>query len=299
MRYQALLIANPKAKRFSEKRLLKALGILSANGFDVEVKKTSFKGEAEVLSRELSRDYNIIIAAGGDGTFNEVINGLALTEKKMAILPMGTTNVLAKELDIEEDVEGAVMRIINGKERLLSVGSITLQSPPIGSTSSQCISRYFCLMVGIGFDGEAVYGCNETLKRFLGKGAYILSGLKTLLRYAPEPLTFNFDSMAKKGYSAIIGKASKYGGDFKITPDASLFKPDLYIFLMHNRKRMDILRYFLAIISGRHRSLKDITYSRAKEINIEGSAKVQIDGDFIGHTPATIKVIPDAIRMVF
>lgn len=291
MRYQALLIANPKAKRFSEKRLLKALGILSANGFDVEVKKTSFKGEAEVLSRELSHDYNIIIAAGGDGTFNEVINGLALTEKKMAILPMGTTNVLAKELDIEEDVEGAVMRIINGKERLLSVGSITLQSPPI--------SRYFCLMAGIGFDGEAVYGCNETLKRFLGKGAYILSGLKTLLRYAPEPLTFNFDSMAKKGYSAIIGKASKYGGDFKITPDASLFKTDLYMFLMHNRKRMDILRYFLAIISGRHRSLKDITYSRAKEIDIEGRAKVQIDGDFIGYTPATIKVIPDAIRMVF
>lgn len=291
MRYKALLIANPKAKRFSERGLSKAVDILSTKGFDVEVKETSFKGEAEILARDLSHDYNIIIAAGGDGTFNEVINGLALTETKMAILPMGTTNVLAKELNIEEDVDGAIMRIINGREHVLSIGSITLQSPSI--------SRYFCLMAGIGFDGEAVYGCNETLKKFLGKGAYILSGLKILLRYAPEPLTFNFDSMVKKGYSAIIGKASKYGGHFKITPDANLFKPDLYIFLMHNRKRMDILRYFLAIILGRHRSLKDITYSRAKEINIEGRAKVQIDGDFIGHTPATIRVIPDAIRMVF
>lgn len=303
MRYHALLIANPKAKRFSEKRLLKALSILTANGFDVEVKKTSFKGEAEILAREFAHNKNFpplhpftpihryIIAAGGDGTFNEVINGLALTETKMGILPMGTTNVLAKELGIEEDTEGAITRIIKGREHVLSLGLITLQSPPI--------SRYFCLMAGVGFDAEAVYGCNDALKRFLGKGAYILSGLKTLFRFAPEPLTFSFNSLSVKGYSAIIGKASKYGGHFKITPDASLFNPDLYIYLMHCRKRIDILRYSLAIMSGKHLKLRDITYSRAEEITIDGRAKVQIDGDFIGYTPATIRVISDALRIVF
>lgn len=301
MKRRALLIANPEAKRFSEKRLLNALSILSANGFDVEVKMTSFKGEAEILAREFAHNKNFllqpsplhryIIVAGGDGTFNEVINGLAFTETKMGILPMGTTNVLARELGIEEDIRGATMRFINGIEHILSIGLITLQSPPV--------SRYFCLMAGIGFDGEAVYGCNETLKRFLGKGAYILSGLKTLVRFAPRPLTFNFDSMAKTGYSAIIGKASRYGGDFKITPHASLFNPDLYIYLMHSGRRRDILRYVSAIISGKHLKHMDTTYSRVKEITIEGMAKVQIDGDFIGHTPATIRVIPDALRMVF
>lgn len=291
MRYQALLIANPKAKRFSEKRLMKALGILSMNGFDVELKMTSFKGEAESLAKYFSHNKNFIIAAGGDGTFNEVVNGIALTGTKMGILPMGTTNVLAKELGIEEDIEGATMRIINGREHILSIGLITLKSPPI--------SRYFCLMAGIGFDAVAVYECNETLKRFLGKGAYILSGLKTLLRFAPDPLSFSFNSLSVKGYSAIIGKASKYGGHFKITPDASLFNPQLYIYLMQGRKRIDILRYFSAILAGRHLRLKDTTYSRAEEIAIEGEASVQIDGDFIGHTPANIKVIPDALRMVF
>ncbi len=291
MRYTAV-IANPKAKRFSEKRLKNAIRILSKNGFDVEIKMTSFKGEAEAIAGDLSKKgCPLIIAAGGDGTFNEVINGIALTGTRMGILPMGTTNVLAKELGIDEDIEVAVRGIINGVEHMLSIGLISLQSPPL--------QRYFCLMAGIGFDGEAVFECNNTLKRFLGKGAYILSALKTLIRFSPEPLNFSFDSQSLTGFSAIISKASKYGGHFRVTPDASLFKKDLYIYLMHGKKRFDILRYVSAIILGRHLRLSDITISRAEEIVIEGRAKVQIDGDYIGHTPALIRVIPDAIRMVY
>lgn len=292
MRSPALLIANPVAKRFSEKRIKKAIDLLSANGIDVDLRMTSFKGEAETLARNLSGyGYSVIIAAGGDGTFNEVINGLALKGVPLAILPMGTTNVLAKELEIEEDTQGAIMRIINGREHTLSLGLINLQSPPL--------SRYFCLMAGIGFDGEAVWGCNDRLKRPLGKGAYILSGLKTLLRFCPEPLTFSFDSRSIIGYSAIIGKASKYGGNFKITPDASLFNKELYIYLMHSKRRLDILRYVLSILLGRHIGLKDTSYLKAIEISIEGRAKVQIDGDYIGQTPATVRVVPDAIPIVF
>lgn len=292
MRSPALLIANPVAKRFSEKRIKKAIDLLSANGIDVDLRMTSFKGEAETLARNLSGyGYSVIIAAGGDGTFNEVINGLALKGVPLAILPMGTTNVLAKELEIEEDTQGAIMRIINGREHTLSLGLINLQSPPL--------SRYFCLMAGIGFDGEAVWGCNDRLKRPLGKGAYILSGLKTLLRFCPEPLTFSFDSRSIIGYSAIIGKASKYGGNFKITPDASLFNKELYIYLMHSKRRLDILRYILSILLGRHIGLKDTSYLKAIEISIEGRAKVQIDGDYIGQTPATVRVVPDAIPIVF
>lgn len=288
---RALLIVNPVAKRFSRKRLKEAIRLLS-KGFDLDLIMTSFKGEAEAIARDsLNKGYSIVIAAGGDGTFNEVINGLALTGMPLSILPMGTTNVLAKELGIEEGIEKAVRRIIKGREHILSLGLISLQSPPL--------NRYFCLMAGIGFDGEAVSACNDRLKRPLGKGAYILSGLKTLFRFSPEPLTFSFDSRSIIAYSAIIGKAAKYGGDFRITPDASLFEKDLYIYLMQGKRRIDILRYVLSIILGKHLGLKDITYSRAIEITIEGKAKVQIDGDYIGHTPATVRVIPEAIRMVY
>jgi len=292
MRYSAVIIANPVAKRFSVSGLDKATSLLCSEGYRIEVKRTSYKGEAEKIARDAaSKGIPLVIAAGGDGTFNEVINGIAMTGTAMGIIPMGTTNVLAKELGIEEDIDGSIKRIINGRVYLLSIGLITLQSPPL--------SRYFCLMAGIGFDGEAVFGCLDPLKRSLGKGAYILSGLKTLIGFKPEPLTFSFDSEIRVGYSAIIGKASKYGGHFKVTPDASLFKSDLYIYLMHGRRRLDILRYFIAILSGRHRGLKDITYSRVREVAVEGRAKVQIDGDYIGCTPAIIRVIPDAVRMVF
>ncbi len=290
MRKKAILIANPVAKRFSLRRLEKAVRLLNIKGIDVNVRLTSFKGEAESLARNLS-DGDTIIAAGGDGTFNEVINGIALKAIRMAIIPMGTTNVLAKELGIEENIEGAVARILHGKEHILSLGQIFLKEPHI--------SRYFCLMAGIGFDGEAVYSCSSLLKRPLGKASYILSGLRTLIRFNPAPLVISFNSGRKTGYSAIIGKASKYGGHFRITPDASLFNPDLYIYLMHGRKRLDILRYVTAIIFGKHLGLKDVKYFRASEIDIQGMAKVQVDGDFLGYTPATIKVVPDALRMLF
>lgn len=288
------LIANPVSRRFSRSKIDRAVKALSSRGCDLEVTFTSKKGDAEDLARDLSKiGYPLIIAAGGDGTFNEVMNGIVLTGTRMGIIPMGTTNVLAKELGIEEDVDGAIMRILNGKEHILSLGLITLtsQSPPI--------SRYFSLMAGIGFDGEAVYGCNETLKRFLGKGAYIISGLKTLLRFSPEPLTLSFDHESKKGYSAIVGKSSKYGGNFRVTPDASLFNKELYLCLMHRKGKIDILRYLFSILFSIHTTLKDITYESVAEITIEGRAKVQIDGDYIGYTPASIRVAPDALRMVF
>ena len=282
------------AKRSSPKKIEKAVELLRSSGRTLTVHLTENRGDAEKVARSASeRGASLIIAAGGDGTFNEVINGTARTDSVMAILPMGTTNVLAKELGIPEDVQTAVELALSGKAHLVSLGSITI------TLQQTIVTRFFCLMAGIGFDGEAVYSANLSLKKYSGKGAYVLSGIRTLVRYAPDEMTFIVDGRRYTGYSAIIGKASKYAGHFRITPDASLVNPDLYVFVMHGRRPADMLRYALGMLRGRHLAFKDVTYLRAHSVRVEGNARIQIDGDYIGTAPAEIGVVPEALKLVY
>lgn len=335
-----VLIGNPIAGGGALRKIKKAVNILKNKGFNVNLMLTSQKGDAESFARRISieqqssraveqqkelSDSNsllvttdsslLVIAAGGDGTYNEVANGLVHSDIPMAILPLGTTCVLAKELGIPSTIEKALDIAINGREQTVHIGRITcnklahssslidanLTISHEPSTISHTVTRYFLLMAGIGFDGEAVFGIKEKLKRYSGKGAYILSGLKALLKYNPSSIVISLRNgeTKKTGYTAIVGKASCYGGTFKITPDARLTDPYLYVFVTHNKGRFDLLRYVAGIIKGTHLSFKDISYCSASEIEIQGNAHIQIDGDYIGTTPAKIDVVPDALKIIF
>lgn len=294
MNSKQLLIFNPAAKCVSEKKIRHAIKLLRSAGSDLEAWPTEKRGDAELKAKHASENgFSLVIAAGGDGTYNEVANGLAHTDCQMAILPMGTTNVLAKELNIPEKVEEAVKRILKGTVHTVSLGKIVL------THHSALVTRYFFLMAGIGFDGAAIYNLNAQLKKYSGKGAYIIGGLKALLGYSPELLAFKINGKDYKGYSAIIGKASKYGGNLKATPDASLLDPALYACIMQGGKRLDVVRYTAGIITGTHLRFKDVTYLRADTIEVNGAAPIQIDGDYIGRTPAIITVSPEALKLIY
>lgn len=294
MKSPVILIANPVAKRASAQKIQKTVAFLRSAGHELDVRLTQKRGDAEGWARKAAEDgAPSIIAAGGDGTFNEVINGIANSGTAMAIVPLGTTNVLAKELGIPEEVAGAADLALRGEVHSVSLGKVSCVS------HSSPVTRYFCLMAGIGFDGEAVYGVSESLKRHSGKGAYILSGLKALMEYSPGDLRFTVSGTAYAGYSAIVGKASRYGGNFKITPDAMLDDPHLCIAIMHGKRRRDILRYIYGIFRGRHLQIKDITYLKGESVRIEGIARIQIDGDYLGTTPATVTVVPDALKLIY
>jgi diacylglycerol kinase (ATP) len=294
MKSSIVLINNPTALRASDRKVERASRYLTARGYEVEIFSTRQKGDAERYAREaLKKMPSLIIAAGGDGTFNEVINGVVGSEIPVAILPIGTTNVLAKEIGVPENPEGAMEIAIARSPKTVSLGKIVI------TRRSSLVSRYFVLMAGIGFDGEAVFGINESLKKISGKGAYLFSGIKALSGFVAEELTFNVDGRYYSGYSAIIGKAAKYGGNFRITPDAKLTEPALYICLLEGRKRSDILRYLFGILTGTHLRFKDVGYMKAKSIEIEGNAHIQLDGDYFGKTPARIEVAPDALKLIY
>jgi diacylglycerol kinase (ATP) len=294
MKSSVILICNPVAQKVSKKKILKASYFLKSKGYSTDILYTEKKGHAENLARQaVKTSPMLIIAAGGDGTFNEVVNGIAGSEVPMAILPLGTTNVLAKELNVSEDVDEALEVAIKGNPKTVSLGRI---APAAHSLHA---ARYFVLMAGIGFDGEAVFGVNEILKTFSGKGAYIYSGIKTLSGFKPAELIFHIDGKTFSGYTAIIGKAAKYGGHYMITPDAKLSDPFLYVCLFKGKNRLDFLRYALGIFMGRHLRFEDVEYMKATTIGVNGSAHIQIDGDYFGKTPVMVDIVPDIVRLIY
>ena len=295
MRSLIVLISNPAARGASSKKFRSASAFLQAKGFDTEILLTEKSGDATRLAEEtVGKRPFAIMAAGGDGTINEVINGMAGSDIPLAILPLGTTNVLAKELGIPEDLKGAMETAVSRKPRTVSLGRIELNPE-----TDSAFSRYFCLMAGIGFDGEAVHGMNTAVKKRSGKAAYIFSGIKNLLRYSPNQLFYNIDGKEYTGFSSITGKASKYGGNFKITPDADLSDPFLYTCIFQGNKRRDLLRYVFKIMTGRLFDEKDIVYLKSASIEVLGTAHIQIDGDYLGLTPAKISVAKDALKIIY
>lgn len=293
MKSLIVFINNPTARTSSLEKVRQATAYLQKKGFETKLLYTERKGHAEELAREAAgKKPRLIIAAGGDGTINEVINGMVMSDIPLAILPLGTTNVLARELSIPDSVEGAMERAITGQVRTACLGRIE------ASSDHAPVVRHFCLMAGVGFDAKAVYDVNSTLKKVSGEGAYILSGIGNLIHYYPSELIFSVDGKQHNGYAAIIGKASRYGGNFKITPDADISDPYFYLCIFKGRNRADLLRYAAGVIRGTHLKQKDVLYLKASQISITGNAHIQIDGDYLGTTPATITLVKNALRIV-
>lgn len=308
---KVVLIANPIAGGGAFDKIRESVAILEKRGFTVHLMLTKKKGDAEAFAADTAasvksgeigkseivktRDSDIVVfAAGGDGTYNEVANGLAYSDIPMAILPLGTTSVLAKELNLPDNLGVTIDAAVKGSIKNIHIGKITL------TNDSPLLTRYFLLMAGIGFDGDAVYNVNSFIKKLTGKGAYILSGLISAAVYNPQKLNITYDyGNRTDSYGIIIGKASCYGGSFKVTPDASLFEPRFHSFAFQGNKRRDIIRYVSKIIKNKRLEFSDIKYFSASHIEVSGSeAHIQIDGDYIGSTPAKIEIAENALRLI-
>ncbi len=292
MKSSIIFIANPIAKNASVRKIERASAALRRRGFLVDTLLTRRRGDAELFARQAAgkMPYRIIVG-GGDGTINEVVNGVAGSDVPLALLPLGTTNVLAKELGVPEDMGGAIEVALSRPPRAVCLGKIDAEC--------QSSSRYFCLMAGIGLDGKAVYDVSAAIKKISGKAAYILSGIRNIVSYSPPELLLRVDGAEYGGYGAIICKASKYGGHFRVAPDARLDQPFLYTCIFRGRRRRDLIRYALGILSGRHLKFDDVVYVKSSEVEIRGSAHIQIDGDYLGRSPAKVSVARDIVKLIY
>ena len=287
-----VVIGNPGAGTYSRHRLDEAVERLTSSGADVEVFLTRTKGDAEVEARRAARRKpSIIVAAGGDGTINDVANGLANSPVAVGILPMGSVNVLSKEIGIPKDVTRASLQILNGREHTIPLGRI---SPDGGNTA-----RYFLLMADIGYGGKTVAELNDRIKAFSSRTAFVVSGAKNLLKKPEQKLSLTADGTPYEGYHAIISKVSRYGGNFKVAPAASILKDQLHVCIFTSGKRLDLAKYVLGVATGSLHSFRDVVSLRCREVIVEGRAHIQVDGNYFGTTPVKIDIIENALTLVY
>jgi len=281
------LIANPVAGGNALPTIRRAEECLVRRGCRVELILTGARGDARnAAAAARSEGFDRIVAAGGDGTLNEVINGLAPSAIPLAFLPLGTTNVFALEAGIPFDVEKACAIALDGVPQPVCLGLA-------GDTR-------FLLMAGAGFDADVVYRVSGRLKRWTGKLAYLASALRTLAGPPPVPLeVVREDGKALRGYHVIIGNGRLYGGRFSVTPDASLTEEALDVCVFLKKGRLGLLRCAARVAAGRRLAPPDAETFKARRVTLHGAGvPVQIDGDYLGRLPMTFRALPGELVLV-
>ena len=217
---------------------------------------------------------------GGDGTLNEVINGIAGTPARLGIIPTGLSNVLARELGITQDLGEAAETVRNGRVRRIDLGMVN--------------GRYFSLMVSVGLDAQAVKIVNRTLKRYLKRYAYHLAGLKAAFTFHPPPFEITVDGEIKlSARAAVISSSRFYGGPHQITPQARIDDGILHCCFFEKAGLADYLRYYWGVLRKSHHTFSDVAILTGRTVSIDQAGlPLQADGDYIGTSPVQIEITP-------
>lgn len=292
---KATLISNPKTGRYASRRhrpIQELASLLESRGVEVELRLTSGPGEAtEIAARAARNGSSDVIVAGGDGTINEAIHGLVGTKARLAIIPRGTANVLARELGLPLDDKQAALIAAGGKSRRIHLG--------LAIDENTHSSRHFVLMAGIGLDASVVGRVHPSLKKRIGKGAFWISGLSHLATWNPHPFTLEIEGRTYDATFAAIGKAARYGGDLSITPGASLNQPEFEICIIETSSRFRYLHLLsYAMRNGMPQDKPEVRFVKATSVKASGHAPVQVDGELIGQLPMRFEIAPHSLEVI-
>ncbi len=231
-------------------------------------------------------DCDVVVAAGGDGTINEVANGLVGSRLPLAVIPLGTANVLAAEIGLAADAASLARTILDG--------------PAVQVHPGIANGRRFLLMAGVGFDAEVVAAVTARLKRWLGKSAYVMQSLSMLLRYDYPLFRITIDGRDYEACSAIVAKGRFYAGRHICAPDGCLAKPNFEVCMFKRSGPLAVLSYGTALLFGRLPYHRHVLLVSGRKIQVEGpaAARVQGDGDAFGTLPLSIGLAPETLSLV-
>jgi len=291
------LIYNPVAGSLhgnGQLKVKRAAAILGGAGYIISLVPTTGPGTAGKIARAaIEQGASCILAAGGDGTINEVASGMVNSAVPLGILPAGTANVLATELGLGRDIEQVARQIPHCLARRISLGRLDCGSS----------SRHFVSMAGIGFDAHIVYHLSTRLKKRLGKGAYWISGFAHGVRRFPE-FEIEVEGSARLVCSfALISRVRNYGGDFEIARGASLLQDNFFeVVLFRGRHSLPYLKYVLGMVTGRLSGMQGVTFLTGRSVRVSDPADrrvyIQVDGEYAGRLPASIVLIPEALTLL-
>jgi len=299
----ALLIHNPNAGYGGSgrrRKLDEACRILALGGIETDLQETRAPGEATAMAHRASVEgRQLVIACGGDGTLNEIVNGLAVQQNghrlPLALLPGGTANVLAKEIGLPWDIPAAAEKLVHGEIKEIALGLAT----PIKEPSK---ALYFLSVAGAGPDGMIVYSIDLDLKARLGIFAYWWQGARQVFRYKfPH---FRVVSGEKKldVSLVVVGRTKHYGGPFRITDEADLYADQFEFMGLTTRSGFRYLSYLPTLWAGKLRGTEGVHYWKANSIVCEpldsNPVYAQVDGEPLARLPVEFKIVPRALKLL-
>jgi len=255
--------------------------------YDIHFTNKDLKADVLVNKNFDKNIYSDLLIVGGDGTINEAINGLDAPNIPISVISIGTGNDTIKHIQVQTDFESQLNAVFNGQIIEIDAGI--------------CNGRMFLNGVGIGFDGKVAERMAQKGRKFQGHLAYMSEVLRILLSYKENVLKARFDDrdFAEEVLLMTITKGTTFGGGFKINPFAEKDDGLLDICVIKKIPKWMRIAYVLRMKDGKHRNLSQVSFFKSKEVIIDPDTYVvgHMDGEYIGHPPFNIKVLPKALKI--
>ena len=279
------IIYNPNAGSAKIKKLLKIKERLSLKS-SVTIYDTQKPGDATSIAKRECKNFDIIVAAGGDGTINEIINGIDVNTK-LGTIPLGTANILAIEAGIKNDVKSICKLIEKGNTKKIYISNIN--------------DKKFFLMAGIGYDGDIVHKMKPSLKKIFGKAMFGFLGLLEFFKLKKYNIKVETESETAFGNWVLVTNSKHYAGPYKITKSTSIFNDSIVCYVFNDLSRLGFLYYiFLILFYGDLSRSKKVTKIISKNIKISSKEKinVQCDGEKYGNLPIEINFSSESVNLL-
>jgi len=287
---QVLIIYNPTAGQSSNLKntLDRVANLWRDRGWQVQIAATTAPGDATIKAQLAAQaGYHAVVAAGGDGTVNEVMNGLVGTTTALGVLPLGTVNIWAREMGLSMDLLKAAASLADSELTQIDVGMAG--------------KRYFLLMAGIGFDAAVTATVCAKEKKRLGAIAYIKQAIQVAWNFRGVRPKLRIDGKRVRGkiLMIIIGNSQLYGGVLKLTAHATIDDGLLDICVIKGRGMLSAPRRLISIFARHYNRDPLVQYFQGRHIDIRGqrgkALPVQVDGDYLGKTPMSFRVVPRSL----
>ena len=290
------VIFNPTARGEKARRFRRHL---DAIGAQATLKLTAAAGEARRLAAEaIGEGFEVIVAAGGDGTLNEVLNGFSdvpdgFDRARLGVLPLGTVNVFARELAIPTKLDAAWAAIRQGRETRIDLPAVDYEAN--GTPQHRC----FAQLAGAGLDARAIELVQWQLKKKIGPLAYIVAGLKALLG-TQSKITAVGSGHSATGELVLIGNGRLYGGQFRVFPRADLRDGLLEVCVFPRVNWLTLLRCgpSLLLRGTLPASVPQVFQAAALTLSSLAPAPLEADGELLGQLPATFSVQRSRLRVI-
>ena len=277
------VILNPTARGDRARRLRARIAAVTDGAV---LFSTSRCGDAECLARDaVKQGFRRIIAAGGDGAVNEVVNGIAGSDAALGLLPLGTMNVFATELGLPADLERCWQVIQQDHTRLVDLPSAN--------------GKHFVQLAGIGLDAQVVKETSRAFKRSFGPLSYVVSAAQISARPPPRLLVQPESGASVEGSFVLIGNGRLYGGPFPFFKQAVIDDGLLDVLVFRKLSYLDMMRYLQDVIFRSEITSPEVEYLRTPALHVtsEDAVPVEIDGELIGNCPVHFTIRPQGLRV--